>query len=136
MAEVTATEAEAAYPKKAERETAIDIPREINSINRSVKVIEEKLDNARRKVQINEESMLATTKKQFNEIRIINSEITEIKRDIDEIKEKIKLIVKELKLTAKLEDISVLQKYLELWEPANFITRNEFEKRLEEIRKE
>lgn len=135
MAGVIATGAEIAHPKKAEGEAAIDIPREINNINRSIKVIEEKLNNVRRKVQINEENMLAATKKQFDEIKLINSEIIDMKHDIDEIKEKIKLIVKELKLTAKLEDVSVLQKYLELWEPANFVTRGEFERRLEEIRK-
>jgi len=117
-----------------EGSASLDVLREINSLNRSIRVIEEKLDNTRKKVQINEENMVSINKKQSEEIRLINSELIELKRDIEEIKEKIRLIVKELKLTAKLEDVKLIQKYLEFWEPVNFITRNEFEKRIEELK--
>ena len=38
--------------------------------------------------------------------------------------------------TAKKEDVEVLQKYINLWEPVNFATRKEVEKLFSELKSE
>ena len=60
-----------------------------------------------------------------------DSYISELSKNLMDIKEKIRLIVKELKLTAKSEDVKVVEKYLDLWEPVEFITRSEAKKMIE-----
>jgi len=132
MAEQTnAAFEQAARPEKRAEMGSSESTAEINTIARAVKIIEDKYYNLRKKVQIMEENTLTQQKKLGDDIKINQSDILEIKRDIEDIKEKIRLIVKELKLTAREEDIKVVQKYLDLWEPVNFITRGEAKKMIE-----
>jgi len=132
MANETASPFE--VPPKSEKRAegaAAELAATVNGLARTVKIIEDKYYNLRKKVQINEENALSQNKKISDEVKIIQSDILEIKRDVDDIKGKIRLIVKELKLTAKSEDIKVVEKYLDLWEPVEFITRNEAKKMIE-----
>ena len=41
------------------------------------------------------------------------------------------LIIKELKRTAGKEEITVLKKYLEYWNPINFVTKQDLDRTLE-----
>jgi len=131
MAEQTPVTAEQLKPEKRPEGAISESAAEINTIARSVKIIEDKYYNLRKKVQINEENILANTKKITDDIKLSQSDILDLKRAIEDIKEKIRLIVKELKMTAKEEDIKVVQKYLDLWEPVNFVTRGEARKMIE-----
>ncbi len=105
----------------------------LNTLGRSLKVIEDKLSNARNKLQITDQNLVSLGKKVSDDTKIVNSELTEMKRDIEDIKEKMRLIIKELKVCAKQEEIQVLTKYLNLWDPLQFVTRNEIEKIIKEI---
>jgi len=132
MADETATPEPASKPEKRTEATVTEEAAQINTVARAVKILEDKYYNLRKKVQISEENNLNQHKKLGDDIKVIQSDILEIKRDIEDIKEKIRLIVKELKLTAKEEDIKVVQKYLDLWEPVNFITRDEAKRAIDE----
>ena len=46
--------------------------------------------------------------------------------------EKIDLIIKELKLTAGKEELMTLKKYIDLWNPMNFVTQRDVERVIEE----
>ena len=52
----------------------------------------------------------------------------ETRHEMDDIKGKIMLIIKELQMLARSEDVDVLRKYLDMWQPVNFVTQNEVEK--------
>jgi hypothetical protein len=69
----------------------------------------------------------------MNEVKVINSEITDINSKITEIQDRILLIIKELKLTAKKEDVDVMKRYVELWNPMRFVTKDQVEKIVREV---
>ncbi len=118
-----------AVPKSKEPGVGFaEVAKEVNNVERAVKVLEDRVYNVREKEKINSENVLETNKKIFSEIRVINSELLESKRDIEDIKTKLRLIINDLKTAARKEDIDLVKKYLELWEPVSFITRNEAEK--------
>ena len=77
--------------------------------------------------------MLVHSKKANTDIKAIDSEMTEIKHSITEIEDRIITIIKELKLTAKKEDVGVMKRYVELWDPMRFVTRETVEKIVKEI---
>ncbi len=106
----------------------------LSSLTRRVRMLEERYTKASNRMDMDEHALIDFKKKVNIEIRTINSDLDDIKRDIADIKEKITMIVKELKTTARKGDVNVLKKYLELWEPLNFITRDEFEKRIKELK--
>ena len=53
--------------------------------------------------------------------------ITEIKKEINELKDNMLRLVKELETFAKRENVDILRKYIDLWSPVNFVTKNEVE---------
>lgn len=95
---------------------------------RGVRTLEERYSNLVRRVQITEQNMLSSSKKSHAEFKAISSEIMELKKQVQEINDKLALIVKELQTLSKKEEVDVLKKYLNLWEPVNFVTQNEVEK--------
>ncbi len=98
-----------------------------NDLSRRMRMLEERLNNIRRNTQVTDQNMIMSTKKINNELRLVNSEIADINKEISEIKDKIRLIIKELKLTAKYEDVKIMNKYFEMWEPIKFVTQEEID---------
>jgi hypothetical protein len=105
---------------------------DVNTVNRRLRVLEERHSNFRRRVQVIEQNMLSSSKKVLSEVKSVNSEISEIKRQIGEIENRIIMVIKELRLTAKKEEIEVISKYLEYWEPVKFVTVEQVEKIIDE----
>ncbi len=108
----------------------------LSSISRRLRMLEERYTKLVSRLQLNEHDSMDFKKRTNVNIRTINSELDEIKSEINEIKDRIILIVKELKLTAKKEDVNILKRYIEMWEPVNFVTRDELNKKLNELKKE
>lgn len=101
------------------------ISNDVKGLSRRLRTIEERYTNLQTKTQITEQNMLSRHKQITTEIKTINSEINEIKKEIIEIKDRILLLIKELQMCAKREEVKILDKYINLWEPVNFVTRNE-----------
>lgn len=119
---------------KAKPENALTtLSNELNSVSRRLRMLEEHYTNLRRKTQLMDQNMLNRVKKSSGESKTINSEISELRQMLAEINNKILLIIRELRLCAKKEEVNVLQKYLNMWEPVNFITRKEVEDIIKEV---
>jgi len=100
---------------------------DISNLGRRLRLLEETSTNMRRALQVTEQNMLGKNKVFATDIRTITSDISDIKTVIAEIKEKIFELVKELKEAAKRDEVKVLEKYINLWNPVNFVTQNEVE---------
>ncbi|NOZ80590.1 MAG: hypothetical protein GXP63_02860 [DPANN group archaeon] len=111
--------------KTASSVDPVKLSNDLASLSSRIRIIEERYDNLRRKTQVTDQNMLMNHRKALNETKILHDNVTEIKREIMEIKDKIRMIIKDLNDSARKEDILVLQKYINLWEPVNFVTRNE-----------
>lgn len=111
----------------------IDISSIVNSVNRRVRVLEERNNNIQRKTGVIEDNMINKNKVIFENIKKINSDITQLKKEFEEVKDSIKLLVRELQSMAKKEDVDVIQKYLDLWNPTNFVTNRELDKAVKRI---
>ena len=101
-----------------------DLAGELNNISRRLMILEERYTNLRKKTQVTDQNMLNNNKKVMTEIHATNAELDEVKKQITDIIDKMKIIIRELRECAKHEEVAVLQKYINIWEPVNFITRN------------
>lgn len=108
---------------------------DIINLGRRLRLLEEGFTNIRRSLQVTEQNMLGKNKVFATDIRTLTSDIGDIKKEIAEIKEKILDVVKELQETAKRDDVKVLQKYIDYWNPVKFVTQNEVEAIVKEILK-
>jgi len=102
-----------------------DYSEDINSLSRRVRVLEERNSSVQNRMGIIEQNMLSRYKQLNSEIKTMLSEMSELKKDIGEMKDRILMFIKELQMCAKKEEINTLKKYIELWEPVNFVTHNE-----------
>jgi len=114
-------------------QSTLAISNVVNSLNRRLRVLEERHSQIQRKTGVIEDNMLHNDKKISDDVKNIGLEVKELKRDIGEIKDSIKMLVKEVQSRAKKEDVDVIQKYLDLWNPTNFVTNRELDKAVTRI---
>ena len=108
---------------------------EVRDLSRRLRTLEERYTNLQTKTQITEQNMLSRNKRISVEIKTINLDMNEIKKELLEVKDRILLLLKEIQSLAKKEELQVLNKYINLWEPINFVTRTEVAQIIEEILK-
>lgn len=110
-----------------------ELTEKINNLASRLRISEERYGELSKKLVLIEQNMLVHNRKASADIKGINSEITEIKHMITDVEDKIITILKEFKLTAKKEDVGVMKRYVELWDPTQFVTRDTVEKLIREI---
>jgi hypothetical protein len=111
----------------------MQVTSQINNVATRLKIMEDRYNNLRRKIQVLEDNMLRDQKKTDTEVKATNAVVNETNQTIHQLKDNIKLIINELKLCAKNEDVDVLKRYIDLWEPLQYVTHNEFDHRVREI---
>ena len=109
------------------------ITNDVNALSRRLRLLEEGSTNLRRFFQMTEENMISKHKHFSAEIKTINSDTIEIRKEIQELRDKLGLVIKELQSVARKEDVKVLEKYINLWNPIKFVTQNEVEEIIHEV---
>lgn len=102
-----------------------DIINDINSLTRRIRMLEERYYNIRKKTQLTDQNMIEDNKKLITQIQNFSGNLKDLKKKIVEISEKLSMFDEEIKDTAKKSDLAVIDKYLEFWEPINFLTEKE-----------
>ena len=105
---------------------------EMTVINTRLRVSEERYTDLRRKMQLIEQNMLTNQKKAQSELKTIQSDVLEIKRQLREMQDRLVMAIKEIQLTARKEDVDVMKRYVEMWDPVRFATVEQVEKIVDE----
>jgi len=113
--------------KEPETHDMSEFINQINNLNARLRILEERYTNLDRKFEVMESNMLDEQKRVDREIKTINSEVMDIKSTLDEFQDKLNLIISELRTFASKEQIDVLKKYIDLWDPVRFATKKELE---------
>lgn len=106
---------------------------QISEISRRIRILEERYSNLRRKTQVTDQNMLSIQKTLTREIKTIDDQLNDLQKSINELKEKMAQILRETKNFALGEDISILKRYLDFWQPLNFLTKDEAEQLIEDM---
>ena len=109
------------------------VTNDINTLSRRLKLLEEGFTNLRRFLQVTEENIIAKNKHYSAEFKTVNSDIMELRKELQEAREKLVLVIRELQTVARKEDVKVLEKYLNLWNPIKFVSQNEIEGIINEV---
>ena len=106
---------------------------EINSLSRRLRLLEESSANLRRFMQSIEENIISRGKHYTAELKTADSDISEIRKELQEMREKLSLVIKELQTVARREEVKVLEKYINLWNPIKFVSQNEIDGIINEV---
>ena len=115
--------------KKHEAESArfTQISENLNNTVVRLKILEERYTNLRKKTQMTDQNLLDFEQNIRDEIHTVNLDVLEMKRMFSELKEKLEIMASEIKDAAKSSDVKVLQRYLDMWQPMEFVTREEMQ---------
>lgn len=109
---------------------------EVNTVSRRLRMLEERLSNMSKKIEVIEGSLLEIQKKLKLEIKSTNNQFMEQAKQISSTKNDVLTLVKEMGLLAKKEDVDVLTRYIDQWNPIQFVTLEVLEKHIEAVKKE
>jgi hypothetical protein len=112
------------------------IAKNVNSLAANLRILEERYANLRNRLQASEQGVIALDKDIRTDIKLLNEDVLELKKEINDIKDKLRLIGGEIKNLVNKNEFKVVERYLDIWQPMNFVTRNELKKMLEEKVKE
>ena len=96
-----------------------------------VKALESKINNLLREVEVLKNDFSKKNTDLKKDAKMLNADLLELKRERDKTQQKMDLVIKELKQTAGLEEVMVLRKYMEFWNPLNFVTQRDLERVVE-----
>ncbi len=96
-----------------------------------VKGLESKVNNLLREVDILKNDFINRANKLNKDFKTLNDDMVELRHEQEKMDQKMVLIIKELKQTAGIEEVMTLKKYVEFWNPLNFVTQKDLEKAVE-----
>lgn len=96
-----------------------------------VKSLESKVNNLVREVDLIKNDLLKKQNDFKKDLKNLNDEVLELQHQEAKTSEKMDLIIQEIKKTAGIEEVMTIKKYLELWNPMNFVTQRDLERAID-----
>jgi hypothetical protein len=107
---------------------------QIDVISR-IRSLEGKYNLLRDRALIINQNMITQYQRTTSEMKAFEEDLKEVKHNIFQIKETLKHIIREMEHFSRKEDMKVLEKYINLWNPMKFVTEDEVRKIIEESQK-
>jgi len=95
------------------------------SAEERVRVLESKYSLMRDRIFLINQNMLQEYRKLNKDMKLIDDEIKSLKKDLNEIKNVLRNMVNEMQTFARKENVKVIEKYMNFWNPLNFVTEND-----------
>ena len=109
-----------------------DINYILNELNSRIRILEGKYNLYGERLLVVNKNMIEEYKKLLRQMKVIDEELAELKKDLDFIKENVKDMSRQMQFFAKKENVKMLEKYINMWNPMNFVTEEELNKAVEE----
>jgi hypothetical protein len=96
-----------------------------------VKGLESKVNNLLREVDVLKNDFIKRANQLNKDFKTISDDVMEARHEQEKMNQKMTLIINELKQTAGQEEVLTLKRYVEFWNPLNFVTQRDLEKAVE-----
>lgn len=96
-------------------------------VNR-LRVLESKQSQFNEKLLLVNQNMIESHKESMQDLKNVRKELEEINKNLKNVKNVVKHLSEEATNFAHKDNVKVLEKYINLWNPLNFVTRQELEK--------
>jgi len=114
-------------------EEAKTLTRLLADVAAELRILEDRYTNLRKKNQLTDQALLETQRTFSKEKRVLNEELAEAKMKLQDLTEDVTLMKSEFKDVVKQKDFKVIEKYLDMWEPLQFVTRKEVDELIDEL---
>ena len=114
--------------KKQKQDVNQEVLRTVIDSAKRLRLLEDRYTTIRKKTQLTDQNMLEANKQFNSEFRAINDEIDKLKILMKEMNEKLDQLISESSGLAKRQELITLSKYVDLWKPMEFVTREQLER--------
>ena len=97
----------------------------VSDFDARIRILETKYSLVRERMFVINQNMIDEYKKLQEDMQILQSDIKDLKSTLYEIKETTRQIIKELETFSKKDDVKVIEKYINFWNPLKFVTEKE-----------
>lgn len=109
-----------------------DTLKKFSELSERTRLLEERIKQSFQKIQVIDETNTHKIKDLKEKMTNIDSQLSSIRKDFDEIKEVIRRIAKDMSQTAKLSDVRVLEKYINMVDITRLVTEEDVIRIVEE----
>lgn len=112
-------------PQTYSREQSVVPATQINELATKLKLLEERYNILRKKSQLNEQNIVEMDKEQFSELKLLQKDLLETKKQVRKLTEELSGLTDEVRNFVRRHEFLVLKRYVDLWQPVDFVTRKE-----------
>lgn len=113
-----------------------DVNAVVVDINNRLRVLEGKQRLFSERLLVVNQNMIDEYKQMMKDVKLVDSELKEMKSDLDNVKNILKHLTEESSEFVKKDSVKVLEKYINLWNPLNFVTEDEVKTMIKEALQE
>ncbi len=105
---------------------ADEIPiQSLNDLQERMRQLESKNSLFNERLLIVSKNMIEEYKKLMKGVEGVHTDMNGLKDDVNQVKNVVRKVIKEMDIFAKKEDVKVLEKYINLWDPMKFMTEKD-----------
>ncbi len=97
----------------------------LSDMNARVRVLESKYSLFGERLLIINQNMIEEYKKTIRDMKSMQAELSELKKEVFYLKEVLNDFNKEFDMFARKDSVKILEKYINLWNPMNFVTEQD-----------
>ncbi len=105
---------------------------ELANINRRVRIVEDQLATLRSHIDMLDSNLVEKHKSNIDDIKEMQASIREVKVAIKDNKEMFDRIINRLNDFASKENVKVLERYINFWNPLHYVTKRVVEDLIKE----
>lgn len=106
------------------------------TVTQRQKDLESTLDTINEKIELIDHNSVSNFRKITLDIKDLRTDLKELREEITYIKDFNSKVAKQIKLMSTQDEVKKLEKYIDLWNPMNFLTRDELEEFRSNIKKD
>ena len=96
-----------------------------------VKALETKVNTLLKELDLLKNDLVKKNLDLRKEVKMLSTDLLEVKHAQSLSAERMDLVIKELRQTAGVEEVMTLKKYIDFWNPLNFVTHRDLERAIE-----
>ena len=113
--------------KMAQQQTQVDYVQAFNELANRLRILEGRGNVFSEKLLVLNQNMIEEYEKTMSELKRVRQDMLALKEDLGKVKNVVKHFSEEAGKFARQDDVKVLQKYVNYWNPLNFVTEREVE---------
>lgn len=105
----------------------------VSDLSRRVRTLEERLRASRERLDIVDDSVHDTLQRVNDEVLDVKNELLEVNNVLEEFRKTLQQVIKQLSVFARKSDLLALEKYVDLMDPARYLTKDEIVDLIREV---